>query len=352
MSQHYHFLNDSHPFGKSVCSTLKQSGFEAYLVGGYVRDLLLGRASRDIDIATNARPDEIATVFKTAVYTGKAYGTVTIPCQDYADMDAIQITSYRSDGVYSNQRHPDSIVFEESIHKDLSRRDFSINALAYDPITNELIDNYDGLAHLAAKCLVTVGDPDIRFKEDSLRLLRLCRFAAQLNFECAANTKIGFLNNSKTALLPAKERNQQELEKLMNGICPSKGLFLLQESEFSEKLLPGLNRLDHQLLLQIDTLEPSLRWAALLRHLDSDRVIKTLLFSNKDKQFIQRLIDYNLEVDKALFTIKDLALSGADIQSLGYAGKEIGEIQKKLFSFVIADLKRNEADLLRKYISK
>ena len=339
-----------HAQGIAICKRLKEAGYEAYFVGGCVRDALLGIQSNDIDITTNARPADIHRCFPNAKDTGKAYGTVSVLSDAPELYTDIQITTYRSDGEYSNQRHPDSIQFEQCIDKDLSRRDFTVNALAYDPISKELIDRYSGIQDLNNKCLKTVGNAKTRFKEDSLRLLRLCRFSAQLSFDVDDTTKAAFIELSALSAMPAKERIQTELEKLMQSKAPSKGLLLIKQAAFAKLLLPGLTGLDDSDIAQLDQYEHKLRWPALIKQLKQRDVFHALNFSNKQERQIKAFIQHDLDPVKANFTVKDLAISGKDLQGMGYSGKQIGDIQKKLLAYVLKDLSRNSKEHLSNLI--
>ncbi len=157
----------------------REHGYECYLIGGSVRDLILGNEVYDYDFATNARPDEMMKIFRKTIPTGIKHGTVSIL------MDSLQfeITTYRSDGTYIDGRHPDSVSFSKELKVDVERRDFTINGLAFDFESGDIIDYVGGLEDIEKKIIRTIGDPLSRFNEDGLRPLRACRFAAKLNFE-------------------------------------------------------------------------------------------------------------------------------------------------------------------------
>ena len=166
-----------------VLNTLRQNGYEGYIVGGCVRDSLLGLTPNDYDVTTNATPDVVQSLFPKTAPTGIAHGTVTV----IIEKEPIEVTTFRSESGYSDSRHPDVTRFETDIKYDLSRRDFTVNAMAYN---NEkgLIDLYGGSQDLKNKFLRAVGNPQKRFGEDALRILRLFRFASQLGFTIEKET--------------------------------------------------------------------------------------------------------------------------------------------------------------------
>lgn len=203
----------------AALDALENAGFETWIVGGYVRDALLGRPSSDIDIATQAHWQDVQRVFEGQGYrtheTGTAHGTLTV----IVDEQALEVTTYRSDGAYADARHPNQVSFVRTIAEDLARRDFTMNALAYHPARG-LFDPYGGHADLEARIIRAVGDPDRRFSEDALRMLRACRFAAELGFAIDPNTFEGMLANK--GLLPriSTERITHELQRLLLGELP------------------------------------------------------------------------------------------------------------------------------------
>ena len=197
---------------KSVIDILKHAGYEAYLVGGSVRDCLLGQDSHDIDIATSAYPDEIKQVFTNfkTTDTGIQHGTITILYENFP----IEITTFRADGKYLDHRRPNQVSFVQNLEEDLLRRDFTINAMAYD---KKLIDLFGGIDDLKNKLIRAVGEPDIRFKEDALRIMRALRFASQLNFKIEKQTEIAMQNNKELLKGISSERIQKELNQILLG---------------------------------------------------------------------------------------------------------------------------------------
>ena len=198
----------------SVIERLEKAGYEAYAVGGCVRDHLLGRAAGDHDVTTSALPHEMQAVFagERVLETGLKHGTLTV----FSDDLPIEITTYRIDGAYADHRHPDEVTFTRSLHEDLRRRDFTVNAMAYSPARG-LIDPFGGQADLQAGILRCVGDPSRRFQEDALRILRLLRFASVLGFAPEEETvRAAFENRSLLSDVSA-ERVFSELCKLLCG---------------------------------------------------------------------------------------------------------------------------------------
>lgn len=217
-----------------VLKRLEEKGYESYLVGGYVRDKLMGRASSDIDIATKARPDEIKEVFKDykVIEVGKAFGTIKL----IADRSEYEITTFRADGSYKDKRRPDGISFSDSIYEDLKRRDFTINAIALR--NDEIIDPFDGKSDISNKIIRAVGNPKDRIEEDYLRALRAVRFATVLDFEIDKDLKKAIRENASNISYISKERQMAELDKILLSDKPSRGIRLLEEVDLLEKILP------------------------------------------------------------------------------------------------------------------
>lgn len=260
---------------KKALQRLADAGFEGYLVGGCVRDFLLKKVPKDFDITTNALPEEIMQVFAGCkiIKTGLQHGTVTVLLEN----QAFEITTYREDGIYSDHRRPDAVSFGTSLKADLARRDFTINAMAYNE-TEGLIDFYGGKKDLECKILRCVGEPNLRFQEDALRMLRLLRFAAELGFEIEAGTVQGLLQEKELLEKVSKERINEECTKLLCGNYA--GRIIVQWIEVLGIVLPELlpmqgfdQRNPHHkydvlchTAVVVDSIEakPYLRWAALL----------------------------------------------------------------------------------------
>jgi tRNA nucleotidyltransferase (CCA-adding enzyme) len=224
---------------KDVCyilDTLSKNGFEAFIVGGCVRDSLLKRQLKDWDITTSALPDEIVKHFDHTIPTGIKHGTVTIVINE----TNYEVTTYRIDGEYSDNRHPDEVIFTRSLKEDLSRRDFTINALAYNEAEG-LVDMFNGIEDLHIKTIKCVGDADKRFNEDALRMLRAIRFACQLQFKIDKATYQAMCNNYLLLKNVSAERVREELCKILLSPIPSQGIRMLQETKLLNYIIPELN---------------------------------------------------------------------------------------------------------------
>ena len=201
-------------YAKIILDTLEKKGYGAYIVGGCVRDNLLGRGASDYDITTNALPHQVCEIFKNyhVIETGLKHGTVTVVIEKIP----IEITTYRIDGKYKDNRRPECVSFTKNIEEDLSRRDFTINTMAYNEKVG-IVDCFGGQGDLKEKIIRCVGDADTRFKEDALRILRALRFASVLGFEIEEKTKISIHKNKELLKNIAKERICAEFFKLICG---------------------------------------------------------------------------------------------------------------------------------------
>lgn len=197
-----------------VLDTLGSAGYEAYLVGGCVRDAALGKVPNDYDITTSAHPEDMKRVFTgwRVIETGLKHGTLTV----LSDGECVEVTTYRIDGEYADNRHPTEVSFTDDITLDLSRRDFTVNAMAYNPSLG-LCDPFGGMAHLAERRIVCVGDAEARFREDGLRILRALRFASVLDFEIDKATTRAVFELRELLRGISKERVYVELSKLICG---------------------------------------------------------------------------------------------------------------------------------------
>ena len=195
---------------KYIIETIQNAGFEAYVVGGCVRDSILGRCPEDWDITTSARPEQVKQLFRRTIDTGIQHGTVTV----MLDKEGFEITTYRVDGKYEDSRHPKEVTFTPNLEEDLKRRDFTINAMAYNE-TEGLIDIFGGLKDIEAKLIRCVGNPEERFGEDALRIMRAIRFSAQLGYEIHEDTEAAIRKLAPTLQKISAERIQVELTKLL-----------------------------------------------------------------------------------------------------------------------------------------
>ena len=259
-----------------VLSRLNQGGYEAFAVGGCVRDRLLGREPEDWDVATSATPQEMKEIFGDIPHfdTGIRHGTLTL----LVDQMPIETTTYRVEGCYSDRRHPDTVTFTRLLGRDLARRDFTINALAYHPSVG-LVDLYGGVADLTRGLLRCVGEPDRRFQEDALRILRGLRFAAQLGFALEEGTRQSLLRSRQLLGDIAQERIAAEFQKLLCGrwAVPVLREYVQVVGIFLPELLPmvGFDQHNHHHIYDVwehtlhalehtDPGDRILRWAVLL----------------------------------------------------------------------------------------
>ena len=215
---------------------LREAGKKCYLVGGAVRDYLLGREVSDFDLATDARPEEVARLYRRVIPTGIKHGTVTVLWKGFE----VEVTTFRTESSYADGRHPDEVAFAATIEEDLSRRDFTVNAMAFDLSEGRLLDPFGGREDLAHKLLRAVGDPMERFGEDGLRPLRAVRFAAQLGFEVEAATLAAIGPSIERFRLVSAERVREELVKILLSERPSAGLRLLESTGLLLEISPEL----------------------------------------------------------------------------------------------------------------
>jgi len=208
---------------------------QAYLVGGCVRDMLLNKQPKDFDICTSAYPHEVKLLFEHVILTGEKHGTVTVIINHYP----IEVTTMRNDGAYKDNRHPEYVDFTDNLFEDLSRRDFTINAIAVD-INNNMYDYYHGQDDLYSGIIKAVGDVNLRFNEDALRMMRCIRFACQLDFKIENQTIEAITNNRYLLLNVAIERIREELNKILISNKPSYGIRMLYKVGLLELILPEL----------------------------------------------------------------------------------------------------------------
>ena len=217
---------------EQILRTLNEAGYEAYVVGGCVRDSILGRNPNDWDITTSASPYQVKELFPHTIDTGLQHGTVTV----MMDKEGYEITTYRVDGDYEDGRHPKQVTFTSSLEEDLKRRDFTINAMAYHP-KEGLVDLFHGMDDMENKIIRCVGDPMERFHEDALRIMRAVRFSAQLGFEIEAETKAGISRLTPNLRNVSAERIQAELVKLLVSPHPDY-LRVAYETGITREFLP------------------------------------------------------------------------------------------------------------------
>jgi tRNA nucleotidyltransferase (CCA-adding enzyme) len=268
----------------TVCQRLRDAGHAAYIVGGSIRDLLLGRPPGDFDVATSARPEATLGVFgnRFAIPTGLQHGTVTVVTGAGEPKRHVEVTTFRGEGAYLDGRHPSTVTFSATLTEDLARRDFTMNAIAYDPATGEIIDPHDGRGDLARRLVRTVGDPLLRFAEDGLRPMRAVRQAAQLGFALDPATEAAIPRTLASFRKVSAERIRDELRKLLLAPAPSLGIEAMRRTgllaEVLPELLPTLGCVQNRFhkhdvyahtLATVDAAEPDfiVRMAALLHDL-------------------------------------------------------------------------------------
>ncbi len=223
---------------KNIIEDLEKSGFEAYIVGGCARDLLIGKSPKDWDVTTNARPEKILEIFSDGKYEN-IFGTVLVPVKPEG---VVEVTTYRSEQGYSDRRHPDEIKFEDSLEKDLSRRDFTVNAMAMRLNGNKIIDLFGGEKDLKKKIIRAVGEPEDRFKEDALRMMRAIRLACQLDFSIEPKTERAIMKLAGGIKFVSSERIRGELVKILESEKAYEGIMALREMKLLQYIIPELER--------------------------------------------------------------------------------------------------------------
>lgn len=280
---------------KLIIDILEHNGYEAYAVGGCVRDAIIGRKPNDWDITTSAMPEDVKRIFNKTIDTGIKHGTITVMIEKVG----YEITTYRIDGEYEDGRHPKQVTFTGCLVEDLRRRDFTINAMAYND-RNGIVDEFDGIGDLKRGVIKCVGNPMHRFTEDALRILRAVRFAAVLDFTIEEHTREAIVSLAENLCMISKERIQAELEKLIMSDHPEK-LKIACETGITKVIFEEVNRLNTEgkleEVLKLVCIMPKnhyLRWTALL--LESGReqaakILKDFKFDNKTVNIVSRLAE-------------------------------------------------------------
>ncbi len=360
---------------KKVMDALNKNGFEAFVVGGAVRDAMLGQSPDDWDVTTNAVAEQTKECFDHHFDTGIKHGTITV----LMDKKPVEVTTYRIDGEYKDNRRPEAVTFTTDIKEDLKRRDFTINAMAYNDDVG-LVDLYGGAEDLKNKVIRCVGDADTRFNEDALRIMRAIRFAARLGFEIEEKTFESIKKNRELLKNISVERIQTELVKMLET---SDDLSLLFKSGVSKVILPEVNFGDIKLNVPCDR---ELKLAALLYNVDDSRdIFNRLKFDNNTKHNVLKIIecsresaeitDYKIKkmlnkygdelFNKTLvvmecygndvlpqkeifervktepYRLKDLAVTGNDIMNLEIRGTEVGRVMNALLDKVMQNPELN-----------
>lgn len=371
-----------------ILNKLRENGYEAYIVGGCVRDMLLKRTPGDWDITTSAKPEEVKKLFPRTIDTGIEHGTVTVRLYD----TNWEVTTYRADGFYEDFRHPKEVFFTDNISEDLKRRDFTMNAVAYNPESG-FLDEHGGLEDIKNKIIRGVGKPQERFQEDALRMLRALRFSAQLGFKIEEETYSAIKEKACLIAHVSAERIKEELDKLILSEYPQL-IVKLWETSLLKYISPDLYEAGQEISEDIEKLpkDKVLRWAHILRFAKSPKTeLKNLRFDNKsinliiflcanektpisaDKYYIRKLLsewgedkfrlllefrfkeDFSkilLLLDEILkngdcITLKQLAVNGGDLMRIGIPkGEILGEALNKLLDEVHKNPLLNEKECL------
>ena len=223
---------------KEIGRIFKEGGYSLYLVGGAVRDFLLGKENHDYDFTTDAEPADVKRMFRRTIDTGIKHGTVTV----IHHHRHYEITTFRTEGDYKDSRHPESVTFVKSLEEDLKRRDFTINAFAAELPNGRIIDLHEGRKDLRHKIIRAIGIPEERFQEDALRMMRACRFSSQLGFDIEKDTEAAMKDLSPTIVRISAERIKEELFRLIDGKDPRKGLEAMRRTGLMHEILPELER--------------------------------------------------------------------------------------------------------------
>lgn len=355
---------------KNIIEKLEQAGFEAYVVGGCVRDLLMDLKPKDWDVTTNARPEKILELFSEGKYEN-IFGTVLIPIKlaNGETEDVVEVTTYRSEQGYSDRRHPDTITFEDNLDKDLSRRDFTINAMAIRLDTLKLIDPFGGQEDLILGIIKCVGNSKQRFKEDPLRILRAIRFAARYGFGFEKMTERRIEHMAVELLKVSKERWVMELDKILMSDYVIDGLDYLWEKKIFNYIIPELslqckykqNSSYHnwdleyhtELVIERCPMDLELRWAALLHD-----VAKPFCRTDKETDLCKCGHDRNFHdclSDGCCHDMECKGCKGWDNKKSNYIGHEIlgAEMAEKICKYLKFSNERTNrvVDLVRNHLN-
>ena len=377
---------------RSILRTLKIHGYPSCIVGGCVRDLILGTEPNDWDIATAARPEEVMELFPDSIPTGIKHGTVTVR----SDSRFVEVTTFRSDGEYADHRHPDTVSFVGDLNTDLSRRDFTMNAIAVTS-DGDIIDPYKGVEDISAGIIRCVGIPEKRFDEDALRMLRAFRFSARLGFEIEPETLRAIEENAELTARLSSERVRDEIEKMLLTACPEILFHVIDCGLLDSYLKKHLSRDDGLLRIAALKKRPVPRWALFSAILLADECIsdvKSFLVSlHLDGKTIRccsvacemlkkappenrkewKILLHRHGIDSVIcaalcwdaiydeefepflqeiirsgecFTLKELAVNGKDLAAIGLCGKQLGDMLEFLLEYVIEYPENNCKDVL------
>ncbi|MBQ6906412.1 MAG: hypothetical protein IJN75_05255 [Clostridia bacterium] len=363
-----------------IIKRLEEASFEAFAVGGAVRDVIMGRVPNDFDVATSARTDEIKALFSNllVIPTGEKHGTVTV----LRSGEPIEVTTFRVDGLYNDSRHPEKVVFVGDVETDLARRDFTMNAIAYNDRCG-FVDPFGGIDDIKAKTIRSVGDAEVRFREDALRIMRCIRFASVLGFRIEKETDDALKSCHELLLDISKERIFSELKLFLSGDFQR---YLKSHGYIFELLFPGWNAPDEACPDGCDALTRMAYFFSkadveaadgYLRSLKADnatrRGVAMILRAMKHPRITSKrealyfLSEYGYDTafraallradeEEAMlieehrgecYSYDRLAIGGKDIMALGYSGIEVREAKKRLLHAVIdGEVENNLASLL------
>ena len=375
---------------RMILNRFHENGYEAFIVGGCVRDSLLGDEPKDYDITTNALPTQVEQLFSDlkVIETGIRHGTVTV----IINKEPYEITTYRTDVKYSDHRHPDEVRYALTLGEDLSRRDFTVNAMAYDE-ENGLIDSFNGVNDLNEGIIRCVGDPDTRFNEDALRILRCIRFASRYGFRIEKNTESALFRNRELLRYVSVERIATEFNEIITSNKANE--YLSRYRIIFETVMPQLEDLDFSLVGKVNrrlymrisalfVLDDSLSAVGMLRHmhysnkiidevstlldhidspLETDYDIRRMFFeigikATNDLLSLKKArgddLDYGMirkrirELRKSFIARDQMNINGDDLMILGYRGREIGQILDDLYEQILRDEIKNDHEELMK----
>src|SRR6185436_14024742 len=279
-------------FAIEVITELRRHGYEAYFVGGCVRDMVMGIEPADYDIATSARPEEIMKIFPRTESIGAQFGVVLVIYQGHP----FEVATFRSDEAYVDGRRPTGVVFTDA-KQDVLRRDFTINGLLYDPLKNEIIDYVNGRADIAARIVRAIGDPHARFEEDKLRVLRAIRFGARLGYTIEPATWDAVRAMAPQVHQVSSERIRDELTRILTEGRAAHGMRMLNESGLRAEILPELEWTDHlekALGFVLKGVSPDFATGVLLHHVpigEVRRIVERLKFSRAEMHHIVALVE-------------------------------------------------------------
>lgn len=395
-----------------IIDNIRSHGYEAFIVGGCVRDAVLGRIPGDWDITTSAKPEQVKEIFGKTVDTGLKHGTVTI----IKHGSGYEVTTYRIDGEYLDGRHPETVEFTPDLREDLKRRDFTINAMAYSHETG-IVDEFEGMEDLKRRVIRCVGCAKDRFTEDALRILRAVRFAAQLDFVIEDETYKAIAEIASNLVHVSKERIQVELTKLLLSDHPEK-IWMVDATGIAEYVTPGFTEVFERELESRNSMDPlkecwagiaalpadkSHRWAGFLRHMTAEQAVKILRGLKLDndtignvknmitafqvplavdkveiRRLLSRVTEYQflgamqlkkLDGDETVpgilrlfeeikesgdcVSLKQLAVNGGDLLAKGLVkGKQIGDGLMYLLNLVLEKPELNKKDILLEKINQ